>query len=298
MNTMTAPSTDTPMIAPQGRLKSDNITIRRTKFKSQYLNKQYTQSTLMSHLLTALSASFPQGEHFFVETVRNVRDQISDPLLQADISAFIGQESMHARAHDEFNTQIQSNTYHLKKFDALFAQEMIRLRTLSPRRQLAATVALEHFTAMIAGYLLKHPRLIQQLPENMASLWIWHAVEEIEHKHVAFDVYQSIFANLAQRRRSMRTITIGFLTSNALMTGHLLWQDRKHSLSNIKQLLLSARDLGLLAHMVVSLLPEYLAFYRQDFHPSQIDQTALLTHWRRELLARQLVEDVNLAVQG
>ena len=290
MNTMTAPSTDTPMIAPQGRLKSGNITIRRTKFKSQYLNKQYTQSTLMSHLLTALSASFPQGEHFFVETVRNVRDQISDPLLQADISAFIGQESMHARAHDEFNAHIQSNTYHLKKFDALFAQEMIRLRTLSPRRQLAATVALEHFTAMIAGYLLKHPRLIQQLPENMASLWIWHAVEEIEHKHVAFDVYQSIFANLAQRRRSMRTITIGFLTSNALMTGHLLWQDRKHSLGNIKQLGLNVRDLGLLTHMVVCLLPEYLAFYRKDFHPAQIDQTELLTHWRRELLARELVE--------
>lgn len=286
MNTMTTPSTDTA----KSRVKSGNITIRRTKFKSLDLHKQYTQSALMSHLLTALSASFPQGEHFFVETVRNVREQISDPHLQADISAFIGQESMHARAHDQFNEHIQSHTYHLKKFDALFEQEMIRLRTLSPRRQLAATVALEHFTAMIAGYLLKHPRLIQQLPENMASLWIWHAVEEIEHKHVAFDVYQSIFANLAQRRRSMRTITIGFLTSNALMTGHLLWQDRKHSLGNIKQLWWNARDLGLLAHMVVSLLPEYLAFYRQDFHPSQIDQTALLTHWRRELLARQLID--------
>ncbi len=298
MNTMTASSTDIAMIAPQARVKSDNITIRRTKFKSLDLNKQYTKSALMSHLLTALSASFPQGEHFFVETVRNVREQISDPQLQADISAFIGQESMHARAHDQFNEQIQSNTYHLKKFDALFAQEMIRLRTLSPRRQLAATVALEHFTAMIAGYLLKHPRLIQQLPENMASLWIWHAVEEIEHKHVAFDVYQSIFANLAQRRRSMRTITIGFLTSNAMMTGHLLWQDRKHSLGNIKQLWLNVRDLGLLTHMVLSLLPEYLAFYREGFHPAQIDQTRLLTHWRRDLMVRALVEDGNLAVSA
>ncbi len=287
MNTMTTPSTDTA----KSQLKSGKITIRRTKFKNLELNKQYTQSPLMSHLLTALSASFPQGEHFFVETIRNVREQINDPLLQADISAFIGQESMHARAHDQFNAEIQSNTYHLKRFDALFEQEMIRLRTLTPRRQLAATVALEHFTAMIAGYLLKHPRLIQQLPENMASLWIWHAVEEIEHKHVAFDVYQSIFANLAQRRRSMRTITIGFLTSNAMMTGHLLWQDRKHSLGSLKQLWLNARDLGLLAHMAVSLLPEYLAFYRQDFHPAQIDQTASLTHWRRELVARQLVED-------
>lgn len=290
MTKTTLQSTSQTILSPLGRLKSKAIFIRQTRFKPIDLAKQYTQSTLLSHFLTALSSSFPDGERFFVETIRNVRDQIQDASLQTDISAFIGQESMHAHAHEQFNQHIQSSSYHLKRFDAASRQEMIRLRTLSPRRQLAATVALEHFTAMIAGYMLTHPRLIQQLPSNMASLWIWHAVEEIEHKHVAFDVYQRVFNNLAQRRRSMRTITIGFLTSTTVMTTYLLWQDRQHSLGSFRQLWQNLKGMGFLAHMVISLLPDYFSFYKKDFHPSDIDQTALLEHWRQQLLTNNLVD--------
>jgi predicted metal-dependent hydrolase len=270
------------------RPTTSRITVRQTTFSSNNLQKQYTHSALMSHFLTALSMSFPQGERFFVETVRNVRDQISDQDLQADISAFIGQESHHAQAHQQFNTQIQTEHYHLKKFDAAFEKEMHRLRTLSPRRQLAATVALEHFTAIIAGYMLKYPHLLKELSPNMSNLWIWHAVEEIEHKHVAFDVYQQVFNNLPQRRRSMRTITLGFLSSNIIMTSTLLWQDRQHSLFKPRQLCRNIKDLGLFAHMAISLLPEYLAFYKANFHPSEIDQTALLVKGKEFLALNQL----------
>jgi predicted metal-dependent hydrolase len=277
-------------LTPRSRAKSKNITIRKTRFQAANLTQQYSKSPLISHFLTALSMSFPRGEMFFVDTIKNVRAEIKDPSLKADIAAFIGQESMHAKAHDQFNTEIQSVDYHLKRFDAQVDKEMARLRTLSKRRQLAATVALEHFTAMIAGYMLTHPKLVQQLPPNMASLWIWHAVEEIEHKHVAFDVYQSVFNNLAQRRRSMRTISMGFIISNTVMTSHLLWQDRKQSLGSPLQVWRNLQGLGTLAHMMLSLLPEYLAFYKESFHPSQIDHTPLLSRWREELLAKDWVE--------
>ncbi len=268
------------------RAKSKNITIRKTRFAAKDLTQQYSHSPLISHFLTALSMSFPRGEMFFVDTIKNVRSEISDPSLKADIAAFIGQESMHAKAHDQFNTAIQSDSYHLQRFDHEIDREMTRLRTLSKRRQLAATVALEHFTAMIAGYMLAHPKLVQQLPANMASLWIWHAVEEIEHKHVAFDVYQSVFNNLPQRRRSMRTISMGFILSNTIMTSHLLWQDHKQSLGSLKQVWRNVQGLGTLAHMFVSLFPEYLAFYKKSFHPAQIDHSALLTRWREVLVTQ------------
>ena len=97
----------------------NTITVRQTQFKAEKITTQYTESTLMSHFLTALSMSFPQGERFFVETVRNVRDQIHDEQLQKDISGFIGQEAHHARAHEQFNQLVQSNDYHLKKFENL-----------------------------------------------------------------------------------------------------------------------------------------------------------------------------------
>lgn len=253
------------------------IVVRQTKFKAEHIARKYTDTTLMSHFLTALSMTFPEGERFFVETVRNVRAQIEDPQLQKDISGFIGQESHHARAHEQFNQDVQESHYHLKTFEQDFAKEMIRLRSLSHRRQLAATVALEHFTALIAGYMLKYPDfMFKGLSQNMTNLWLWHAMEEIEHKHVAFDVYQQVFANLAQRRRSMRTITIGFLTGTTIMTASLVWQDRRHSLYRPKELLKNIQVMGGFGLMVLRLLPEYLAFYRADFHPSQIDQRDLL----------------------
>jgi predicted metal-dependent hydrolase len=256
----------------------NTITVRQTQFKPEKIKAHYTESTLMSHFLTALSMTFPQGERFFVETVRNVRDQIHDEQLQKDISGFIGQEAHHARAHEQFNQLVQSSEYHLKKFEKAYEQEMIRLRTLSQRRQLAATVALEHFTAMMAGYMLQYPNVMfKGLSENMKNLWLWHAVEEIEHKHVAFDVYQQVFANLAQRRRSMRTITVGFITSTIVMTSHLAWQDRKNTLYSPAQLLKNAQTLLGLTQMTWRLLPDYLAFYKASFHPSEIDQQDLLT---------------------
>ncbi|WAU72735.1 MULTISPECIES: metal-dependent hydrolase [unclassified Acinetobacter] len=259
-------------------MSHNTITVRQTQFKPEKIKAHYTESTLMSHFLTALSMSFPQGERFFVETVRNVRDQIHDEQLQKDISGFIGQEAHHARAHEEFNQLVQSSEYHLKKFEKAYEQEMIRLRTLSQRRQLAATVALEHFTAMMAGYMLQYPNVMfKGLSENMKNLWIWHAVEEIEHKHVAFDVYQQVFANLAQRRRSMRTITVGFITSTIVMTSHLAWQDRKNTLYSPAQLLKNAQTLLGLTQMTWRLLPDYLAFYKASFHPSEINQQDLLT---------------------
>ncbi|MCU4413303.1 metal-dependent hydrolase [Acinetobacter sp. WU_MDCI_Axc73] len=262
------------------------IVVRQTRFKAQKIGRHYTDSTLMSHFLTALSITFPEGERFFVETVRNVRAQIEDAQLQKDISGFIGQESHHARAHEQFNQNVQDSHYHLKKFEQVFAKEMIRLRTLSHRRQLAATVALEHFTALIAGYMLKYPDfMFKGLSENMTNLWLWHAMEEIEHKHVAFDVYQQVFSNLAQRRRSMRTITIGFLTSTAVMTAHLVWQDRQHSLYRPQELLKNIQVMGGFGLMMLRLLPEYLAFYRADFHPSQIDQNDLLKKVKKTWLS-------------
>lgn len=263
----------------------DTITVRQTQFTPEKITQHYTESTLMLHFLTALSMSFPQGERFFVETVRNVRDQVSDEQLQKDISGFIGQEAHHARAHEQFNQLVQNSDYHFKRFEKAYEQEMIRLRTLSQRRQLAATVALEHFTAMMAGYMLEYPNIMfKGLSENMRNLWLWHAVEEIEHKHVAFDVYQQVFANLPQRRRSMRTISVGFISSTLVMTSHLVWQDRKNTLYSPEQLLKNAKTFLVLTQMMWRLLPDYFSFYKASFHPSDIDHQDLLIK-ARELLA-------------
>jgi hypothetical protein len=267
------------------------ITVRRSRFDPQQgVSRHYFagQSPLMSHLLTALSMTFPAGEQFFVHSVRNVRDRVSDESLQAAISAFIGQEAMHSQAHARFNQALSCPDYDLQAYEQKMAQGLTTLKSRSPRRQLAATVAYEHFTAMIAAHLLSQPQLFDGFDDNLRQLWLWHALEELEHKSVAFDVYQQVFDGqradtLAQRRRSMRTVSMGFVMGIAGMTTTLFWQDRKYSLGSVRNLALTVRDSFLIGRMVLALMPDYLAYYRAGFHPQQTDHQALIDKWRRQL---------------
>jgi len=140
----------------------------------------------MSHLLTALSSTFPIGEQFFVHSVRNVRDQVTDAQLQAQIAAFIGQEAMHSKAHMEFNQAWRREDYNLDHFQDWLARKDHHVKNLHPKIQLAITCAFEHFTALLGGYILRHPEVLSTLEEDAQKLWVWHAIEEIEHRSVVF----------------------------------------------------------------------------------------------------------------
>lgn len=99
------------------RPKAHGITVRKLQFNPQAIRRHYfANSPVMSHLLTALSSTFPIGEQFFVHSVRNVRDQVIDVQLQAQITAFIGQEAMHSKAHMEFNQAWRREDYNLDRF--------------------------------------------------------------------------------------------------------------------------------------------------------------------------------------
>ena len=266
--------------------------VRRSRFQvTPSLARHYVvgRSPLIAHLLTALSTTFPAGERFFIDSMRNIRDQVDDEQLQQQISAFIGQEAMHSQAHAQLNQALNAADYGLEAFHQHIVNTTNLLKTRSLRRQLATTVAFEHFTAMIAGYLFEHPKLLQGLDENMQQLWLWHAVEEIEHKSVAFDVYQYVFAakdeqgSLAQRRRSMRSASRSFSLGWAKMTLTLLWQDRQQSFRSAQQVKLLLADTAQIALMAIRLWPEYFAFYKADFHPNQRDHQALLDEWKAKL---------------
>ncbi|AXU43489.1 hypothetical protein C6W84_0850 [Acinetobacter baumannii] len=132
------------------RRKALGITVRRLEFNPQAIKRYYfANSPLMSHFLTALSSTFPVGEQFFVNSVRNVRDKVSDPQLQAQIAAFIGQEAMHSKAHGEFNEAWRRDDYNLDRFQNWLNERDKYLRTISPKLQLALTCAFEHFTALL-----------------------------------------------------------------------------------------------------------------------------------------------------
>lgn len=170
---------------------------------------------------------FPIGEQFFVHSVRNVRDQVKDDNLQAQIAAFIGQEAMHSQAHTAFNAAWRRDDYNLDRFQAWLARKDDDVKNLHPKIQLAITCAFEHFTALLGGYILRHPEVLSTLDDDAVKLWVWHAIEEIEHRTVAFDVYQDVYGDDKIRRLIMRSVTTGFASLTFYSASRLFLQDHK-----------------------------------------------------------------------
>ena len=280
----------------QNRPKALGITVRKAQFNPKAIRRHYfANSPIMSHLLTALSSTFPIGEQFFVHSVRNVRDKVKDEKLQAQIAAFIGQEAMHSKAHAEFNDAWRSDDYNLDRFQAWLARKDQYVKNLHPKIQLAITCAFEHFTALLGGYILRHPEVLSTLDDDAVKLWVWHAIEEIEHRAVAFDVYQAVYGDDKIRRMIMRSVTTGFASLTLYSATKLFMQDRKKSLPKIGG---NIFGLYLLAKMLIQMLPEYLSYYQKDFHPADIDYSKIVQYWKGRLAEDYQVESFKSELQS
>ena len=270
------------------RPKALGIKVRRLNFNPKAIRRHFfADSPVMSHLLTALSSTFPIGEQFFVHSVRNVRDKVQDERLQAQIAAFIGQEAMHSKAHAEFNDAWRRDDYQLDHFQTWLARRDEFIRTVHPKLQLAITCAFEHFTALLGGYILRHPEVLSTLDEDATKLWVWHAIEEIEHRAVAFDVYQAVYKDDKVRRRIMRSVTTGFASLTFYSASRLFIQDRRKSLPKVSG---NLYGIYLVSKMLIELIPEYLSYYKKDFHPSEIDYTDIVAYWKDKLANEYQIE--------
>lgn len=260
---------------------STPIVVRRQQFSFSDLPLYYFKDNpLLSHLLTALSLTFPNGERFFVHAVRNVRDKVTDAQLQKDISGFIGQEALHSHAHENFNEFAKSKGLNVQPIIDFEYEKIEQLKQrLTHKQQLAITCALEHFTAIIACYVLENPDFRHGLHPQAARLWLWHALEETEHKAVAFDTYQAVFADQRMRKRLMRIITATFLTRITQITLKLLLNDPMGR-TQWRQHWQAVQEIG---KLVRTLAPAYLEYYQDGFHPNQQDTHALTRYWARHL---------------
>ena len=173
---------------------------------------------IMSHLMASLSAVFPDGEDFFVRSVRYYRDRITDPDLKRQVPGFIGQESVHGREHRAFNDRLDELGYPVKEGEAITRWGLeLRERYLPPISNLAATAALEHFTATLAELVLTNPEIrATAAPGPVHDLFLWHALEESEHKAVAFDVYKAVGGSEWLRTFTMNLLTVGFIGGMAV----------------------------------------------------------------------------------
>lgn len=254
----------------------------------------------LTHFMTALSALFPAGEKFFIDSVRAVRYHPSikdNEELQKEISAFIGQEAMHTQEHVNFNASAQAYGHDVETLDRktdtviqtfrkLFAKIGKPVGITQEMVDLTATTALEHFTATIASQLLTN-EYIQALmqDETMKTMWLWHAVEENEHKAVAYDVFEGVFGK-GFKAYSLRTgslvlaMMILFVTQSYFL-GRLLKADGKMNLKELKMIYIYGYSPS--KGIITGMAKEMLAYFRPNFHPNDLDTDSLLNHWRTKL---------------
>ncbi len=236
-----------------------------------------------TQLFNALSIVFPRGEKMFVEAVRAHKDAVKDPALKQAVRDFIGQEVNHSRAHTEFNEWLASLGLPIAELEREIEARMKQNEALSPEKRLAATCALEHFTAILAAALLESPELFASMHEDVRPLWLWHAIEELEHKSVAFDVYEASGGSYRTRVTMMALVTVTFLSRVARRHRRLLREEGLFSERGARAR--SAWKFFGPGGYLAGVLPSYLAYYRRDFHPSQHDDSALLEAGRAALEA-------------
>ena len=234
-----------------------------------------------SAFFNALSMSFPAGEQFFIDSVRDGLKALPEgkrALLAAEVQGFIGQEATHRRIHALFNGHldqlgfdnwIERNTR--KRREAHVGDDL--------RNQVAATAATEHFTAIFADWLMRSPQVLQAAEPRLRTLWQWHCAEESEHRNTAFDMYQALGGNHHWRIRVFRYITLTFLLDVARQTLRNLRHDGslyRWSTWRSAARLLFARD-----GVIRGNYPLWRDYFATDFHPSQ-HPAKLSQQWLRD----------------
>jgi uncharacterized protein len=238
-----------------------------------------------THLLNAMSLMFPHGERMFMDAVRAFRGQVDDPVLLAQVRGFLGQEALHSRAHRTMNGWLTTLGINAEAYEAAVAADIAARRAKrGPIDDLAVTCALEHFTAILADAWLTEPSLREQAAEPLRTLWTWHALEELDHKAVAFDVYSQVGGDYRTRVLWMLRITFTFMLGIGSFQYYLLRGDKK--LGDKAYLLGRFWKFWGPRGYFMRRLPAYLRYFKPSFHPWDEDHRALIAAFEHTLRAQ------------
>ena len=253
--------------------------LRQDWSNNQNLPKYYFGgSPFKTHFLHALSLAFPNGEKFFIDSIKNYKDKITDPVLKEQVNTFIKQESWHTHAHQQYNNWVRNQGLPADKIMQISTGKTEKLKKLQPTIVwLETTAAIEHLTAIISAHHLHDEHRIKEVDPYFRELWEWHMIEEIEHKAVAMDVLNTVgrIKDLKVRRIVYFHGTVLIFTNIfrysllLLKADNQLWKWR--TLKDMIVYFFGPRH-GLLTHIFIP----WLKGFKKDFHPNDIDDSHLL----------------------
>lgn len=268
------------MTVPTQQRQSLPLNVRDLRFRNGAPPEKSGDAVARAWFIS-LSCSFPRGEAMFIEGVKQNREG-APPALAAQIRDFVKQEVNHSREHLAFNRRAVEAGYDLTEIDAHVAQTVGETLAQPPVVILCVTVALEHFTAIFAREFLTRPEAYVDGVIGGPDLWLWHSVEEIEHKGVAYDTWLHATRHWSNGKRwrvralVMLSVTMRFLGHRSRDARRIQAQD---GLTGWRAWAGQAHYLFVKPGILRRIFPAWLDYFRPGFHPWDQDDRALLAQW-------------------
>ncbi|MGZ0189140.1 MAG: metal-dependent hydrolase [Alphaproteobacteria bacterium] len=248
----------------------------------------YEGDAVMTGIVDCFSALLPEGEKFFIRTIKHYEPSISDPDLQQEIRGFNAQEAYHSREHEDYNRGIRSLGY-----DVDLMEERARSALKGGKNhvtRLAITCAIEHLTTTFADVLLHNPQWFDRVPAAYRDLWFWHAVEELEHRAVAISVLNAATPKLANWKRYLiRTAAMNI----TLLTIALVWWRNLITYLQTDGIRIGPktffRAMWLLfgsPGLVRKSFWRLLSYYKFGFDPAKEHDKAFIAQWQERIAER------------
>jgi predicted metal-dependent hydrolase len=242
----------------------------------------FDNDPVKTRMIESVCATFPEGEKYFIQSVRHFREKIQSPRLKEEVRQFIRQESQHGTVHTQFNDLLRQQGLPIQKLEETLKKKLTQnQRHLSPEMNLAITAACEHLTAMfVECFFRKHETMSGVKDVRILAMLAWHSIEEMEHKSVAYDVMQYVArVSYLQRVSAMLLLTADMTRELIINTNSFLKADGFSFPQRMRHL---ARGLqwgfgrkGILAPMAKS----WLNYFQPDFHPCHVPDIAQYSTW-------------------
>lgn len=241
----------------------------------------HSQSPIKTYHFNALALFLPILEKLVVLSLKKATIEVKDPILKAQVVSLVSQEAIHGREFHHYNQavvtqhfQLSHTAYNMKTFRILSGM----INKLSHTFHYALSAAGEHFTAISADLFLRQPTWFEGMSADHSAIWRWHCIEEIEHKSVAFDVYQTLNGSYILRIMAMLMITAVFCSLHIRPIWQMMKKDGKHK--KIKFYIEALQYYWGKKGLYSALLKPYFDYFRPSFHPRMHQNEALITQWK------------------
>lgn len=259
-----------------------NIEPRHLQFSTPENTPKYwhSGSDVKTYHFNALAFFLPQLEKLLVLSLKKAKQDVKCNLLKAEVASLVAQEAIHGRSFVEYCHKIVFKHYNLPKQYSLWLFRGLAgaLNKISNTFHYSLSAAGEHFTAIAADLFLRDTQWFEDVPKQYSAIWRWHCIEEIEHKHVAFDVFKAVNGSYGMRILGMLMMTLFFMLLYVKPIWFMMKHDQKHIELNFykRAWLFYWGKSGLYR----ALWKPYWDYYKPSFHPNKHQNDDLIAHWK------------------